>query len=260
MAKNKKSKKAAAKTDQFIDSGGAFFQFARNHKGLVVFGVFLVLGISTVIFSWPELVRRREIKAASQYYQGAKLLAPSPGLGGLSFAGLGEEPSQEDLIKAIAVFEQVVVDHKHSTTGKRAWLALGDAYLKSSQYEKAQGAFQKAARNSGVLNQYYSLSGLGAAQEGLKDWTGAASTYQKIVEKEKLPFRDIATLDLVRVLALGSQVTEAQSYLDTFDTDFSSSSLKAQAKARRVLLESPFETAGLVDTDSKDSAESGDTL
>ena len=218
--------------DEFITWGTRAAAYAEKHVAVVVIGALIPLVVVGAVFAMSYSREQRELEAAGKLFAGEKLLQDE-GEGpmkGLRIPGMNE-PKPENLQAAIAAFEQVARDYSGTKAERRAHLLAADSYYGLKKYDEAAKEYG-AATGGTDMERYYALSGKAHAYEGKEAWDDAASTYRGILADSQILNRDIAALDLARVLAKSGKPDDAKAILSKFSSDYPNSALKDDASAK----------------------------
>lgn len=223
--------------DEFHTLGNRAAAFAAKNPAMAIVAALVPLLVVGGIFAMSQQSEQREVAAASKLFAGEKLLAPegSGQMKGLRIPGFSD-PKPDDLRGAIGVFQDVAREFPGSKAERRAHLLAGDSYLTLKDYDGAVKEFEAASGAGTEMERYYALSGKGHALEGKQAWDDAAGAYRRIVDDATMLNRDLAALDLSRVLVKAGKPDDAKAVLGKFGTDFPNSAMKSDADAKLAAL------------------------
>lgn len=219
--------------DEFLTWGTRFAIFAEKNLILVSTAAIALLVAAGGVFAMDQHRDQLEVEASGKLYEGEKKLNEEGqgSLRGLHIPGMSE-PKPEDLQAALAAFRTVATDYPGSRAERRAHLLAGDTAVQLKDYDGAVKEYDAAVGGSGDIERYYALSGKAHALEEKQAWDDAAGAYRTIVADKSLLNRDIAELDLTRVLVRAGKADEAKGLLSKFGTDFPNSAVKVEADSR----------------------------
>ena len=210
------------RSDDFVNWGTRAAHYAADNAFLVVGGAVVSLLLVASVFGWMHRKNEREVEAAQALYAGEKMLKGDvkgmEQLRGLGLAGLSD-PKPDDLKKAIAEFDKVSVDFAGTKTARRAKAMAGDTYMELDDWDNAAKSYEEAIGGTPV-ERFYAISGLGHAYEAKGANDQAAGAYRRLADDAQATFRDVATLDLARVLASSGKQEDAKALLADFANDF----------------------------------------
>lgn len=225
--------------DEFVSWGTRAAHYAADNAFLVLGGVVVSLLLIASVFGWMHNRGAREVEAAQALYAGEKILegdmkGMEQKLRGLGLAGLPDQ-NLEDLKKAIAEFDKVAAEYAGTKTARRAKAMAGDTYMELGDWDNAAKSYEEAAGGTAV-EKFYAISGMGHAYEAKGAHDQAAGAYRRLADDAQAMFRDVATLDLARVLAASGKQEDAKALLADFANDFPDSALKTQAATKLATL------------------------
>lgn len=224
--------------DEFVSWGTRAAHYAAENAFLVLGGVVVSLLLIASVFGWMHNRGEREVEASQALYAGEKMLKGDmkgmAQLRGLGLAGLSD-PKPEELKKAIAEFDKVASDYAGTKTARRAKALAGDTYMELEDWDNAAKSYEQAVGGT-PIEKYYAISGMGHAYEAKGAHDQAAGAYRRLADDAQATFRDVATLDLARVLAASGKQEEAKTLLADFANDFPDSALKTQAATKLAAL------------------------
>jgi tetratricopeptide (TPR) repeat protein len=232
VATQKLTKQQLKKPDEFLTWGSKAMEFVAGNAWMVGAGALVTLLLIASVFGWLHNRDVRELEASGKLAAGDKILqGNTQTFQGMRIPGL-TEPSDDDLKKAVAIFDEVAKDYPGSKAERRAHLLAGDAYLKMKAWDDSAAAYDKASGGDAV-DRYYAMSGRGHALEGKGAFDDAAGAYRKIADDKSSNFlRDQASLDLARVLVAAGKKDEARDVLGKFAVEFPDSQWKDDAAAK----------------------------
>ena len=218
--------------DEFITWGTRAAAYAEKHIAIVVIGTLIPLVVVGGVFAMNYGREQTEIEAAGKLYAGEKKLAGDAQgpMRGMHIPGMND-PKPEDQQAAIAAFQQVAKDYPGSKAERRAHLLAADTFYGMEKFDDAAKEYDAVSGGTDI-ERYYALSGKAHALEGKQAWDDAVSSYRKIVDDPASLDRDIATLDLSRVLAKAGKADEAKTLLGKFAADSPNSALKEDASSK----------------------------
>ncbi len=237
-------KKELKKPDEFVSWGTHAARYAADNAVVVVGGAILVVALIASFFGWMHRRDARELEAAGALYSAEKLLKPQEQqpFPGMRIPGLNE-PKKEDVLTAIGKLDEVAVAYPGTKAALRAKAKAGDAYVQLEQWEDAVKSYEAAIGGSAV-DRAYALNGAAHARERLGKYEDAAVTYRRLADDPEGFGRDLAALDLARVLEKGGNKSAAIQILSKFPTDYPDSTMKSDAERRLSALGgSPVATA-----------------
>jgi tetratricopeptide (TPR) repeat protein len=129
----------------------------------------------------------------------------------------------------IAAANRVRTGFAKTSAAATATLLEGDAELALGHFDQAIAAYQSFLAEVPATDslRFGGLDGLARAQEGKGDLDGAAATYRKAAEIAA--FKDLAQIELGRILALAGKKDEARKALEAVPKD---SAFQATAQER----------------------------
>jgi tetratricopeptide (TPR) repeat protein len=219
--------------DEFLTWGTRAAVFAEKNLALVAVGAVALLALAGGVYAMGEHRETQEVEASSKLYEGEKKLKGNDMEGplrGMHFPGMNEAKA-EDMQAALVIFRSVAAEYPGSRAERRAHLLAGDTAFKLKDYDGAAKEYDAVSGGSDV-ERYYALSGRAHSLEAKEAWDDAATTYRKIVDDKTLLDRDLAELDLARILARSGKADQARTLLAKFKTDFPNSSVQSDADAR----------------------------
>jgi tetratricopeptide (TPR) repeat protein len=226
--------------DEFMNWGSRAAQYVAENAAFVIGTTIVLLLVIAGGFGWMHQQKQREVEASGKLYEAEKLLAGDGGsMFGMVLPGTVKD---EDKRKAIEVLDKVAADYDGLAAARRARLKAGDVHLELGEYDAAIAAYEKALPGAASEEIFYAQSGMGRAYESKKAWDDAASAYRKIVEDDLGVMRDLATLDLARVLIKSDKKEEARVLLSSFGEKFKDSSLKNDAEKELARVGGPIAT------------------
>ena len=224
---SKIDKKDLKTPDEFLSWGSRAANYVAANSVMVIGATLLVLVAIAGLFGWLHAQKEREVEAAGKLFEGEKILAGGGGLFGVQLPGMVKD---EDKKKAIEVFERVAREYEGTNTGRRARLLAGDTQLQLGEHDAALASYEAALSGAGAVEEFYARNGIAHAHEAKGSLDAAASAYRQIVDDESLSMRDVAALDLARVLRRNGKTDEARDLLSGFATKFPESVLKSDAE------------------------------
>ena len=228
------SKHDLKQPDEFITWGTRAAAFAEKNLVVVVIGTLLPLLAVGAIFAMSYNRDQREMEAAGKLWAGEKKLQGDAQQGqfrGLKIPGMNE-PKPEDLQAAIATFAQVATEYPGTKAERRAHLLAADTYYGMEKFDESAKEYDAASNGGTDMERYYALSGKAHSLEAKKTWDDAAGNYRKIVDDPAMINRDLAALDLSRVLVKAGKTDDAKALLAKFTNDYPNSALKDDASTR----------------------------
>lgn len=215
--------------DEFQTLGARAMQYISEHAVPVIGGTLLVLVGIAALFGWMHSQKERELEAAAKLFEGEKLLGPKDEASRMFGMAMPGSISDEDKKAAVEVFEKVAAEYPGTATARRARLLAGDLHLELNDPDAALSSYEAALAGAGAEETFYARNGIAIAHEAKGSLPDAAAAYRRIVDDESLAMRDVAALDLARVLHRDGKTDEARSVLEGFSEKFPDSALKEDA-------------------------------
>lgn len=238
----KLDKRDLKRPDEFLSTGSKVMTYIAENAPMVLGGTLLVLVAIAAAFGWLHQQQLREVEASGKLFGAEKLLGgddPTSRMFGMALPG---QVSVEDKKKAVEAFDQVAAEYAGSATARRAQLRSGDIHLELGEYDAAIASYEQALAGAAPEVVFYARNGIGHAFEAKQSWDDAAASYRTLVEDESLSMRDVASLDLARVLVRAGKNDEAREILSGFATKFPDSSLRDTADKELAKLGGPIAT------------------
>lgn len=243
MATTTKLDKRDLKTpDEFLTLGSRAAQYVAENAAMVIGGTLVVLLLIAAGFGWIHQQHLREVEASARLFEGDQLLGGSDANARLLGMSFPTTVSDESRRKALEAFEQVAKDYPGSAGARHARLKMGDVRLDLGEYDAAIAEYEQAVPGGSKEDVYYAQNGIGHALEAKQAWDDAAAAYRRVVDDDRQVMRDIATLDLARVLIRAGKNEEARALLSTFGEKFPESSLKDDATKELTKVGGPVPT------------------
>jgi predicted negative regulator of RcsB-dependent stress response len=227
--------------DEFLSTGSKVAAYVAENAAMVIGGVLLALVAIAAGFGWLHQQQVREIEASGKLFAGEKILQSDDPMRMFGMA-LPSAADAEDKKKAIEAFDKVATEYAGSAAARRARLRSGDVYLELGEYDSAITSYEQALNGAGPEETFYARNGIAHSQEAKQAWDDAIATYRKLVDDESLTMRDVATVDLARVLIRAGKNDEARELLSAFSTKFPESSLKDSAEKELAKVGGPIAT------------------
>ncbi len=168
MSKNDQTETKVVNKGSFVEENGKSLLF--------IAGAILLLGAIALYYFASYLPNRAETAAAQMYkaeqYIGVDSLANKAINGDGSFPGLAE----------------IAEEYDNTKSANLANLYLGGIYLRQGQYQKAIESLEKYSSTGSIVADPLALGLLGDAHSELKDYSKAASYYQKAADKASNKF------------------------------------------------------------------------
>jgi tetratricopeptide (TPR) repeat protein len=226
--------------DEFMTWGSKATAYVAENAVMVIGGTIVVLLLIAGGFGWMHQQKQREIEAAGKLFEAEKILTgDGNSMFGMVLPGTVKD---EDKRKAIEILDKVSSEYDGLAAARRARLKKGDLHLELGEYDAAIAAYEKALPGAGSEEIFYAQNGIGRANESKQAWDQAAAAYRKVAEDELGVMRDLATLDLARVLIKTDKKDEARALLSAFPEKFKDSSLKTDAEKELAKVGGPLAT------------------
>lgn len=237
----KLDKRALKAPDEFLSTGSKVAAYVAENAAMVIGGTLLALVAIAAGFGWLHQQKAREIEASGKLFAGEKLLLSDDPMKmfGMSMPSQADAEAKK---KAIEAFDKVASEYAGSATARRARLRSGDVYLDLGENDSAITSYEQALSGAGPEETFYARNGIAHAHAAKQSWDDAAATYRKLADDESLAMRDVATMDLARVLIRAGKNDEARELLSAFATKFPESSLKEQAEKELAKVGGPIST------------------
>lgn len=227
--------------DEFLSTGSKVAAYVAENAAMVIGGTLLALVAIAAGFGWLHQQQVREVEASGKLFAGEKLLTSDDPMKMFGMA-MPSQASAEDKKKAIEAFDKVATDYPGSAAARRGRLRSGDVHLDLGEYDAAIASYEQALNGAGPEETFYAKNGIAHAHEAKQSWDDASATYRKLADDESLTMRDVATLDLARVLIRAGKGEEAREILSSFGTKFPESSLKEAADKELAKVGGPIST------------------
>lgn len=230
MTSGKIDKKELKGPDEFQSLGARGMEYVSENAVTVIGGTLLLLVVIAALFGWRHSQHERELEAAAKLFEGERLLGATDETSRMFGMAMPGAISDDDKKKAIEVFENVATEYPGSATARRARLLAGDLHLELGDADKSIASYEAALAGAGREETFYARNGIATAHEAKGSLADAASAYRKIVDDDSLAMRDVAALDLARVLRRDGKNDDAREVLTGFGEKFPDSALKEEAE------------------------------
>lgn len=208
MARRRISKKKAGiKPDEFISTWAKVIQYFYGNQLFFYITVSLVIAAAVGIIAGSFLYFHRQTESQEILNNGIQL-----------YHSTGS--SEEELGKALLVFETIEKKYPLSKAKKIAILYQGNVLFDLKKYEEALDAFKSAERKLKGPFKGIATKNIGYSYEQLGDYEKASETFKRLISSN----REEAYLDLIRNLEKAGKKDEVKTYAKEYLTHFPDSS------------------------------------
>jgi len=200
-------KKAGIKPDEFISTWAKVIQYFYGNQLFFYITVLVVIAMAVGIIAGSFLYFHRQTESQEILNNGITL-----------YHSAGS--SEEELGKALLVFETVAKKYPLSKARKIAILYQGDVLFDLKKYDESLDAFTSAERKLKGPFKHIATKNIGYSYEQLGDYEKASETFKRLIS----PNREEAYLDLIRNLEKAGKKDEVKTYAKEYLTHFPDSS------------------------------------
>ena len=224
MAAKKITRKELLKSpDEFITFSSRAFGFFMAHVRELKLAGMIALGLLVCYLGGYAYLRYVNNKGQAAYNEAFYLLH-NP---------VAPEQSQENLKKAVEIFQGVIASHGWSNAAELAIPQVAYGKFMNSEYDQSIKLYSEFKEEVSGDPDFKTLSVLAIAScyEAGGDFKRAVDALKRVLDGPDSPFMESAAYSLARVYRLDHQKDQAQAALKSFIEKYPSSPLVSMAKA-----------------------------